>query len=106
MNSFIDIIQTIRTKDSAGFSVSEDEIAASVRAYREDRNGNKTWANRAVFSTATVLFRFRVIPGLKIVPSYCIACQGERFKILSAEDVRGRGMHVEVLAERTAPSKG
>jgi hypothetical protein len=106
MNSFIDIIQTVQKKDAAGFADSSDTVLASVRAYREDRHGNKLWANRAAFSTATVLFRFRVIPGLKIIPSLYIACQGERFKILSAEDVRGKGMYIEALAEHIEPSKG
>ena len=106
MRTPIDIIETVHKKDAAGFAVAEDTIVASVRAYREDRYGNKSWANRAAFSTATVLFRFRVIPGLKIVSSLHIACSGERFKILSAEDVRGRGMYVEVLAEHIEPTKG
>ena len=106
MNNFIDIIQTVHKKDAAGFAISEDVVLASVRAYREDRYGNKSWANRAAFSTATVLFRFRVIPGVKIVSSYYIACSGERFKILHAEDVRGRGMYIEVLAEHIEPTKG
>jgi hypothetical protein len=35
-----------------------------------------------------------------------IICGGERYKILSAEDVRGRGMYVEVLAERLEATKG
>ena len=106
MTSFIDIIQTVQHKDAAGFSHSDEMVVASVRAYREDRFGSKMWANRAAFSTATALFRFRVVPGLKISSSYNIACQGERFKILSAEDVRGRGMYVEVLVERIEPTKG
>jgi len=106
MNNFIDIIQTVHKKDAAGFAISEDVVLASVRAYREDRHGNKIWANRAAFSTATVMFRFRVIPDLDIVPSLNIACQGEQFKILSAEDVRNRGMYIEVLAEHIQPSKG
>jgi len=106
MKTPIDIIETVHKKDAAGFAVAEDTIVASVRAYREDRYGNKSWANRAAFSTATVLFRFRVIPNVKVVSSYYIACLGERFKILSAEDVRGRGMYVEVLAEHIEPTKG
>ena len=65
-----------------------------------------TMLDRFQLLTATVLFRFRVIPGLKIVSSLCIACSGERFKILSEEDVRGRGMYVEVLAEHIESTKG
>jgi len=106
MNSFIDIIETTQSKDAAGFATPTDTIVASIRAYKEERHGNKTWANRAAFSTATVMFRFRIIPDLKVVPSLFIFCNGDRYRILSAEDVRGRGMYVEVLAERIEPSKG
>jgi len=105
MTAFIDIIETAQSKDSTGFGVSADTVLASVRAYREDRHGNELWANRAAFSTATSLFRFRAIPGVTVTPSLYIACQGERFKIVSAEDVRGRGMYIEVLAERMEASK-
>ena len=105
MNSFIDIVQTTNTKDDEGFAVSADTVLASVRAYKEDRHGNKTWANRAVFSTATCMFRFRMIPGVEINTKLQILCEGKRYKILSAEDVRGRGMYIEVLAEHIEPSK-
>ena len=106
MNSFIDIIETTQNKDAAGFAQPRDTIVASIRAYKEERHGNKTWSNRAAFSTATVMFRFRAIPDLEVVPSLFISCNGKRYKILSTEDVRGRGMYVEVLAERIEPSKG
>jgi head-tail adaptor len=106
MNDFIDIIQTSQTLDAAGFSTSIDVVLASVRAYREDRHGTKMWANRAAFTDATTLFRFRVIPTITAPYTlYMIACQGERFKILSAEDVRGRGMYIEILAQRLEASK-
>jgi hypothetical protein len=106
MNEFIDIIESIPTKDSDGFSSFSDTILASVRAYKEDRHGNVQWANRAAFSAATCLFRFRVIPSLKIIPSLYIACLGERYRIVSAEDVRGRGMYIEVLTEKLEAVKG
>lgn len=106
MNKQIDILQTTQNMDAAGFSTSTDTILASVRAYKEDRHGTKMWANRAVFSDATALFRFRVIPTItQPYTLYMIACQGERFKILSAENVRGRNMYIEVLAERIEPTK-
>ncbi|OCN02992.1 phage head-tail adapter protein [Clostridium sp. W14A] len=105
MNTFIDVIQTEQTKDADGFVTSTDTVLASVRAYREDRHGNEIWANRAAWSAATSLFRFRRIPGVEIRPSLLLVCSGERFRILSAEDVRGRGMYTEVLAERLEPSK-
>ncbi|WP_411678067.1 head-tail adaptor protein [Caproicibacter sp.] len=105
MNAFIDVIQTEQTKDTDGFVTSSDTVLASVRAYREDRHGNEIWANRAAWSSATSLFCFRRIPGVEIRPSLLLVCSGERFRILSAEDVRGRGMYIEVLAERLEPSK-
>ena len=105
MNSFIEIIETVQHKDAEGFAVSEDRILASVRAYREDRHGNKSWANRAAFTTATAMFRFRVIPNLTVSPVLNIMNNGERFRILSTEDVRGRGMYIETLCERIEPSK-
>ena len=105
MNTAISIIETVLSKDSAGFGVVADTVLASVRAYREDRHGNELWANRAAFSTATSLFRFRAIPDVRVTPALYIVCQGERFKIVSAEDVRGRGMYIEVLAEHMEASK-
>ena len=105
MNDFIDIVETEQTKDDAGFVTSNDTVLASVRAYKEERHGTKIWANRAAFSTASCLFRFRVIPGVTIDTKLHIICNGDRYKILSAEDVRGRSMYVEVLAERLEASK-
>jgi hypothetical protein len=105
MSAFIDIVRTDQTKDADGFVTSTDTMLASVRAYREDRHGNEMWANRAAWSSATSLFLFRKIPGVEVRPSLYILCSGERFHILSAEDVRGRGMYIEVLAELLKPSK-
>ncbi len=104
MNSFIDIISTEPVKDSEGFVTTGDYIVASVRAYKEDRHGNKRWANMAAFSKATALFRFRTIPGVQITTSLFIACDSERYRIVSVEDVRGRGMYIEVLTEKLEPS--
>ena len=104
MNTFIDIISTAPIKDSEGFITRGDNILASVRAYKEDRHGSERWTNMAAFSTATSLFRFRKIPGLKVTTEMVITYDDGRYQILSAEDVRGRGMYVEVLAERLEPS--
>ncbi len=100
MNCFIVIISTEPVKDGEGFVTTGDHIIASVRAYKEDRHGTKRWANMAAFSEATALFRFRKIPGIEITTSLFINCGDERHRIVSAEDVRGRGMYVEVLAEK------
>jgi len=100
MNKFIEILTATPTKDAEGFTSPGDTVLANVRVYKEDRHGNERWANMAAFSTATSMFRFRVIPGLKIDTSLFIICDGERFRILSAENVKERGMYIEVLAER------
>jgi len=103
---FIDIIEVVNTKDSEGFGAPVDVVHASVRAYKEDQRGSESWRNRAVFSNANTLFRFRAIPGLKVTSSMWIVCGGDRYDITHAEDVRNRGMYVEVLAVKVEPSKG
>jgi len=104
MNTFIDIIERVTGKDSEGFRTEIDKILASVRAYREGRHGNEKWANRASFSEATDLFRFRQIPGLMISTDMVIVCSAGRFEITSVEDVKGRGMYTEVLAKKVSSS--
>ena len=104
MNTFVEIISTTPIKDAEGFTTPGDTVIASIRAYKEDRHGNERWANMAAFSTATSLFRFRAIPGLMIETSMSIICEGERFRILSVEDIKGRGMYMEVMAEKLEPT--
>lgn len=101
MNTFIDIIEKVTINDSEGFSTEIDNIVATIRAYREGRHGTEMWANRATFSEATDLFRFRCIPGVTITTAMLIACENGRFEITSVEDVKGRGMYTEVLAKET-----
>lgn len=100
MNVFIAIVSTASAIDAAGFGTKTDTVLTSVRAYREERHGSERWANRAVFSTASTLFRFRRIPNLTVTGAHSILCNGERFNITSVEDVKGRGMYVEVLCEK------
>lgn len=104
MNAFIDIIQTQMVKDAEGFSVETDVVLISIRAYREGRHGTEKWANRAVFSDATDLFRFRAIPDVLVTTDMVIVCEGKRFEIISVEDVKGRGMYVEVLGKKVEAS--
>ena len=104
LNTQIEIISTTPTKDSEGFVTKGDTVIAAVRAYFEPKNSTEKWANMAAFSTATALFRFRAIPGVKVDTSMVIACNGERYNILSVEDVRQKGMYLEILGERVIPS--
>ena len=106
MNGFADIVTTKRVKDGEGFSTTVDEVLASVRVYREGRHGSQRWANLAAFSEATDLFRFRVIPGVEVTTDHIIVCDGSRYDIVSVEDVKGRGMYIEVLAKRSEPTSG
>ena len=100
MNQFIDIVSSIPlTKDAEGFATQGETIIASVRAYVEQRHGSEGWANRAVFTTATALFRFRKIPNVTVDATHVIIWQGNRYRITSAEDVKNRGMYIECLAE-------
>lgn len=106
MNGFADIIEVRHAKDSEGFSSTVDEVLASVRIYREGRHGSQRWANLAAFSEATDLFRFRCIPDLTVTTDHVIVCGGDRYDIVSVEDVKGRGMYVEVLAKRSEATNG
>ena len=58
----------------------------------------------AAFSEATDLFRFRVIPGVSVTTDLALLCDGDRFGITSVEDVKGRGMYLEVMAKVVKPS--
>ena len=100
MNVFIDIISTAPVKDAEGFVTTGDNILASVRAYKEDKHGSERWANMAVFAEASALFRFRKIPGVTVDTTMFIVCADGRYKIISAEDVRGRGMYIECICTK------
>jgi len=104
MQTPVDILSTETGKDAEGFKQTATTTVASIRAYKEDRHGSEAWANRAAFSTATSLFRFRRIPGVEVNPTQSLDCADGRYRILSVEDVRGKGMYIEALAEKTEPS--
>ena len=104
MNMLVDIVKTEPVKDADGFVSNGDTILATVRAYREEKHGNESWANRAAFSSASALFRFRKQPALTITTDMTLVCDTGRYRILSVEDVRGRGLYIEALVERLEPS--
>jgi hypothetical protein len=85
MNTFVDIISVKPVKDSEGFAGKGDTILASIRAYKEDRYGSEKWANRAAFSQASALFRFRRIPNLEITTDLVLVCRDGRYNIISVE---------------------
>ncbi|MEA4940075.1 MAG: head-tail adaptor protein [Christensenella sp.] len=100
MNTPISIAREVVTKDSEGFATKTDQELASVFAYREGRHGSQKWVNRAAFSEATDLFRLRIIPTLNVTTAHVILCGDDRFEITSVEDVKGRGMYLEVLVKK------
>lgn len=106
MNGFADIVETRQVKDREGFAHSEDEVLASIRVYQEGRHGSQRWANLAAFSEATDLFRFRCIPGLTVTTDHILVTENGRYDIVSVENVKGRGMYIEVLAKRSESTVG
>lgn len=106
MNSFAEIREQRTIQNSEGFAAKVDVTIASVRCYREGRHSSERWANLAAFSEATDLFRFRAIPGVMVTTDHYLVCDGERFDITSVENVKGRGMYLEVLAKKAVASHG
>ena len=79
MNRIIEIVSPLPlAKDKDGFATEGDTLIASIHAYMENRHGSKGWANRAAFTTATALFRFRKIPNVDIDATHHIICNGMR----------------------------
>ena len=52
------------------------------------------------------LFRFRCIPGLTVTTDHFLIYDDCRYDIVSVEDVKGRGMYIEVLAKKEVPTVG
>lgn len=106
MNGFAVIKSIYKDKDDEGFKKDTELIIATVRCYREGRHGSKRWVNLSAFTDATDLFRIRSIPDINITTDYVLDYQGERFKIISVENVKGRGMYIEILAKKVDGAVG
>ena len=104
MSTWIDLRQKKLLKDEEGFCTIECETVATVRAYREGRHGSERWSNRASFTDATDLFRFRVIPHVEVNTDMTILCEAREYEITSIENVKGRGMYLECLAKEVVAS--
>ena len=44
-----------------------------------------------------------VIPGVAVTTDMRILCDGHTFEITSVEDVKGRGMYLEIMAQEVKP---
>lgn len=106
MNKKAKIISITRKIDSEGFSFENVAVLAEVRVFVEERHGSERWANLAAISEATVLFKLRTIPNLNVMTKYYIEVDDVRYNILSVENVKGRGMYIEILAKRVEVSNG
>lgn len=106
MNGFAVIKSIQKEKDDEGFKKDTELVIATVRCYREGRHGSKKWMNLSAFTDATDLFRFRSIPNVRITTDYVLDYEGERFKIISVENVKGRGMYIEILAKKVDGTVG
>jgi len=106
MRHFIEITEPVVSKDARGFDTVTDKVLARVRAYAEPRRGTHQWANLAAFSTATIKFQFRIIPGLPVTPSMAIIYNGLRYRLTSVDDVSGLDRYIEVYAEDWEPKAG
>lgn len=105
MKEVIEIVETKSIKDKDGFSSIQETVLVKVKAYKETKHGNEKWANLSVFSTATVLFRVRKVPNLEITSKMVVLHQNARHQILSVEDIRDKGMYLEILAEKVEGSQ-
>jgi SPP1 family predicted phage head-tail adaptor len=98
LNTLINIITTEPVKDADGFTSSVDTTVASVRAYFEQKNSTERWRSMAQNNEVNALFRLRTIPEVELNNRHIIVCKGKRYNIYSVEDIRGRGMYLEILA--------
>lgn len=104
MNSTIQIVEKEHSTDQEGFGSLIEVTRANVRALKEGRHGSEKWANFSAFSEATVLFKCRVIPHLLVTPLMLIISDEKRYEIVSVENVKERGMYLEILCKEVKPS--
>ena len=62
INTRIVFYDKLNATDDEGFKDELEVWLMEIRAYREGRHGTEKWANRAAFTDATDLFRFRKPP--------------------------------------------
>jgi len=103
MTTTISLVSYTIAYDSEAFSSREITTLKTVKAYREGRHGSEAWRNRAAFSTATDLFVIRN-PGIPVKTDMAIICGSDIFDITSVENVKGRGVYLEILAKEVKPS--
>lgn len=103
MRETISIKTRTITKDSEGFTSESLSTILTARAYVEGRHGSAVWRNRAAFTDATEAFTIRK-PSVDIKNDMVIEWRGTVYEIDSVEDVKGRGMWLEILAKAVTPN--
>jgi SPP1 family predicted phage head-tail adaptor len=98
LNTQIEILTSEPIKDADGFVTRGDTVIASVKAYFEQKNSTEKWKSMAQNSEVNALFRIRAIPNLLITNKHYILCGGVKYNIYSVENIRNRGMYLEILA--------
>ncbi len=99
MNTFVELIEVKSIKDNEGFTTDKDVVLADFRAYFEPKHGSEKWVNRTELFSATALFQFRAIPNIKITTDMVLVCEYGRFEITSIDDIKSKGMYIEVMAK-------
>lgn len=101
MKHQLQILTPTVSTDSAGFHIKSTELKARVQAAVEHRHATSSWVNRAAFTQATILFRFRTHPEWTVDERDLIDYQGILWAIDSIEIIGSR--YIEVLAHRKDP---
>ena len=76
----------------------------NCKNYMTDGGDTMVIGGALVIENSAMVIGFRVIPGLTVTTAHVIFCGDDRFEITSVEDVKGRGMYIEVLAKKVTPS--
>ena len=104
MQTMITIVSKTVLKDAEGFGTETTSTVLNARAYREHRHGSAAWRNRASFVDATDLFVIRAPRSIHVKTNMAIVCNGMVYQILNVENVKERGMYLEILASEVVPS--
>lgn len=101
MRNNIKILAPGHSSDAAGFHTDQPVLKSTVRAAVEHRHATSAWVNRAAFTKATTMFRFRAHPGWRVDERDLIEFENCTYFIDSVEIIGNR--YVEVLAHHTSP---
>ena len=104
MTQTIRMVKKTVIEDEDGFANTVETTVLTTRAYREERHGSTAWRNRASFTDAGDLFVIRTPRGIRITTDMMILLGGDRYEITNIENVKGRAMYTEILAQEVVPS--